>query len=168
MKIRGAAPIRILGACLLVAALAGQEQSESAPAQPIPYSHKTHLALGLKCNECHPNPNPGDKMTFVAASKCMACHATIAKARPTIQKLAESAKSKEPIPWVRVYSTAAGVYWSHRSHLEVGLKCDECHGQVAEMDVMAKVKEVTSMKGCIDCHRQHHAPIGCEFCHEGK
>jgi len=163
-----------LAALLLVAVrLAAQDQEKPAqspapPVQPISYSHKTHLAQGLKCQECHPNPDPGDRMTLPAASKCMACHVTIAKDTPAIQKLAEFAKSKQPIPWVRVYSVAAGVYWSHRSHLEAGLKCDSCHGQVAEMEVMAKVKDVTTMKGCIECHRENHAETGCEFCHEGK
>ena len=154
-------------------ALTGQEENKPVqpahpPVQPLPYSHKVHLARGLKCNDCHPNPDPGDRMTFAPVTKCMACHVTIAKDRPAIQKLAEYAKSKEPIPWVRVYSVAAGVYWSHRSHLEEGLKCDDCHGQVAEMDVVAKFKDVTTMQGCINCHRQHRAETGCEFCHEGK
>jgi len=158
---------------LVALSIAGQQndkpaQAPTPPVQPLPYSHKTHLALGLKCNECHPNPDPGDRMAFPAASKCMACHVTIANDRPAIQKLAGYAKSKEPIPWVRLYSVAAGVYWSHRSHLEAGMKCDACHGEVAQMDTMAKVKNVTSMAGCIECHRKNHAETGCEFCHEGK
>ena len=35
-----------------------------APVQPIPYSHKKHLALGLDCKTCHRNPEPGKLMTF--------------------------------------------------------------------------------------------------------
>ncbi len=35
-----------------------------AAEQPIPYSHKQHLAFGLKCQECHTNPEPGKLMTF--------------------------------------------------------------------------------------------------------
>ena len=42
--------------------------------QPIPYSHKTHLAMGLKCANCHTNPDPGEVMGFPAESKCMSCH----------------------------------------------------------------------------------------------
>ena len=91
-------------------------KSES-PAQPIPYSHKKHLAFGLKCQQCHINPEPGDRMTFPATSKCMACHVTIAKDKPSIQKLAQFAKSGQAIPWVRVYVVSSWVYWNHRSHL---------------------------------------------------
>jgi len=167
-------PGRVLAVWLVLAfALAGQEenkpvQAPPGPVQPLPYSHKTHLARGLKCSDCHANPDPGDRMTFAPASKCMTCHVAIAKDRPAIQKLAAYAKSNEAIPWVRVYSVAADVYWSHRAHLEAGLKCDECHGQVAEMDIITKVKDVTTMQGCVECHRQKHAETGCEFCHAGK
>lgn len=36
--------------------LYGQQQ------QLVPYSHKTHLAFGLKCNSCHKNADPGELM----------------------------------------------------------------------------------------------------------
>lgn len=154
---------------LLAATLAfQQDSSRTAPTQPLPYSHKTHLALGLKCADCHTNPEPGDRMEFPATSKCMACHTTIAKDKPAIQKLAEFAKSKQPIPWARVYTVSAAVYWNHRSHLEANVKCETCHGPVAQMDVMANVTNVTTMAGCVECHQQMKAGTGCAFCHEGK
>src|SRR5713101_10051671 len=78
--------------------------SEHAPpVQPIPYSHKKHLSLGLDCKDCHTNLEPGTLMTFPETGKCMLCHVTVAKNKPSIQKLAEYAKSKRVIPWVRVY-----------------------------------------------------------------
>src|SRR5579859_1463424 len=80
-----------------------------APVQPIPYSHKKHLAFGLECKNCHTNPDPGKLMTLPATSKCMECHVTIAKGKPAIEKLAEYSKSKQPIPWVRVYTVLPGV-----------------------------------------------------------
>src|ERR1700682_2783279 len=30
-----------------------------APEQPLPYSHKTHIAMALPCQLCHTNPAPG-------------------------------------------------------------------------------------------------------------
>ena len=150
---------------LLLAALLASSQD---PAQPLPYSHKTHLSKGLQCRDCHVNPEPGEKMTFPATAKCMACHLTIARERPAIQKLAAMAQGGAEIPWARVYTVSAGTFWSHRSHLEANLTCTECHGDVASLDVMTKLTNVTSMEGCITCHRAKKAGTGCEFCHEAR
>jgi len=160
-----------MGSFLWVAALTlafQQEPAKTAPEQPIPYSHKTHLALGLKCADCHVNPEPGDKMEFPVISKCMACHRTVAKDKPAIQKLTEYANSNQAVPWVRVYAVTAGVYWNHRTHLEAKVGCENCHGAVAQMDVMANVTDVTTMGGCVACHQERKAGTGCAFCHEGK
>jgi cytochrome c3-like protein len=135
------------------------------PAQPVAYSHQTHLALGLECSFCHTNPEPGNLMTFPPTSTCMSCHTTVATKKPSIQKLASLAKSEQPIPWVRVYTLTAGVNWTHRKHLEAGIKCETCHGQVADMAVMSQATSVTSMGVCINCHKLHAAPTVCQTCH---
>ena len=137
----------------------------AGPTQPIPYSHKTHLALGLQCQTCHTNPDPGVLMTFPATTRCMQCHTATAADKPAIQKLKEYDTSKTAVPWVRVYKVLPGVEWSHRRHVQAGMKCEMCHGQVAQMDVMAEVKSVTSMDGCIDCHKMHNAATTCTTCH---
>lgn len=136
-----------------------------APVQPIPYSHQTHVAFGLECNMCHTNPEPGNLMTFPAPSTCMSCHTTVATKRPSIQKLASYAKSGQAVPWVRVYTLTTGVNWTHRKHLEAGIKCATCHGQVAEMATMSQATSVTSMGVCLNCHKLHNAPVVCQTCH---
>ena len=138
----------------------------AAPVQPIPFSHKNHLAFGLKCELCHANPDPGINMTFPSTAQCMVCHVTVVKDRADIQKLAQYDKSKKQVPWVRVYSVPSSVNWNHRTHLQAGMKCELCHGQVAEMDTMKVATKVTTMQGCIDCHQLHDAPVGCRTCHE--
>ncbi len=135
------------------------------PEQPIPYSHKTHLALGLPCSTCHTNPAPGNLMTFPATTTCMSCHISIATNKPAIQKLAEFSKSRQPIPWVRVYKVLPGVTWTHRKHLDAGMKCQMCHGQVALMDRMSETTSVTTMGVCLKCHTEHGAPTVCSTCH---
>ena len=107
-------------------------------------------------------------MTFPAESKCMACHRTIAADKPAIQALAAYAKSKQPVPWKRIYAVAAGVYWSHRTHTAAGITCETCHGAVSQVEVITRVKDITSMTACMDCHRERDAPLGCAVCHEGK
>ena len=56
-----------------------------APGQPLPYSHKTHVGMGVACQLCHVNPEPGKEMTFPNTATCMSCHATLATDRPAIQ-----------------------------------------------------------------------------------
>ncbi|MGH9681423.1 MAG: cytochrome c3 family protein [Candidatus Acidiferrales bacterium] len=135
------------------------------PSQPIPYSHQTHLMLGLECQSCHANPEPGKLMTYPATSTCMSCHDTVSTEKPAIQKLAAYAKSGQPVPWVRVYQVTVGVNWTHRKHLAAGVKCETCHGDVADMPAMSMATGVTSMGVCINCHKLHNAPTVCETCH---
>ncbi len=137
----------------------------AAPAQPVPYSHKTHLALGLRCQQCHTNPDPGAQMTFPASTTCMMCHNTIAKDRPAIVKLTELAKASQPIPWVRIYQVTPGVTWTHRKHLQAGMQCVMCHGNVAQLDAMAQTTSVIAMASCIGCHQTHNANTACATCH---
>src|SRR3984885_8231653 len=137
----------------------------AAPPQPLPYSHKTHLALGLKCQQCHTNPEPGAQMTFPVSTTCMMCHKTIAKDRPAIAKLTDLAQSSQPIPWVRVYKVTPGVTWTHRKHLEAGMQCVMCHGNVAQLDSMSQTTSVSSMASCISCHQTHNAKTACATCH---
>lgn len=136
------------------------------PAQPIPYSHKKHLAFGLECKKCHTNPEPGKLMTYPPTSTCMECHVTIAKDKPSIQKLAEFAKTKQTVPWVRVYTVLPGVAWNHRAHLGAGVKCETCHGQVREMEAMSEVTSVTTMYSCLHCHEMNQAKTACDTCHK--
>src|ERR1700716_588390 len=136
-----------------------------APEQPIPYSHKQHLAFGLKCRECHTNPEPGKLMTFPDTAKCMQCHVTIATDKPSIQKIAQYAASNQQIPWVRVYKVIPGVNWTHRAHLAAGVKCETCHGDVSHISAMSEVTSVVTMYSCLTCHEMNHAKDTCETCH---
>ena len=62
---------------LAIVALPGQDPpaplfvAPPAPAQPIPYSHKRHLALGFECRQCHVNPEEGTLMTYPPTAICM-------------------------------------------------------------------------------------------------
>jgi hypothetical protein len=135
------------------------------PAQPIPYSHKQHIALGLKCKDCHTNADPGELMGIPASSKCMTCHTTIKKDSPDIQKLAASDREKKPIYWVRVYQIPSFVYFNHRTHLESGAQCETCHGKVSERDRLFRETDI-SMGGCMKCHHANKASNACNYCHE--
>jgi len=136
-----------------------------APQQPIPYSHRTHIALGLSCDTCHTGGRTAAQMGIPDAATCMSCHGAIATDRPSIQRLAAFAASAEAIPWVRVYQVLPGVTWSHQGHLAAGIACGACHGRVAELDDMAMTTSVTAMASCISCHESRAADTACATCH---
>jgi hypothetical protein len=136
--------------------------------QPVPYSHKVHLALGLECKNCHKNPDPGEVMGIPQTPVCMGCHSTVKKDSPAIQKLAGFHESKKPVPWVRVYQVPGYVFFNHRAHLAAkGVTCQTCHGPVAERDVLTKEKDI-SMGACMDCHQKNNASNSCTFCHDER
>ncbi len=146
-----------------------QQPSETpkGPEQPVPYSHKKHVSMGLKCTECHTNPPPGESMGIPSVSKCMTCHMAVAKDKPAIQKIAEAASAKKELPWVRIYQIPSYVAFSHKAHLETGAACQKCHGDVAKRDVLFKEADI-SMGACMSCHRENKASNDCGFCHEQR
>ncbi|MFN7923804.1 MAG: cytochrome c3 family protein [Bryobacteraceae bacterium] len=138
-----------------------------APEQPVPYSHKKHLAMGLQCKNCHTNEDPGEMMGFPPVTTCMGCHKSVKTDSPHIKKLAAHAEEKSEPVWVRVYRIPSYVFFSHRAHTEAGAKCEKCHGPVKDRDVLAKEVDV-SMGGCMSCHQQNKASNACNFCHEPR
>jgi hypothetical protein len=140
---------------------------KNPPVQPIPFSHKTHAALLLKCGDCHITPDPGEVMAIPTASKCMTCHRTIKADSQSIKELRTYAEQKRAIPWVRIAEIPSWVFFSHKTHLDSGTKCDACHGPVAERDRLWQEADF-SMRGCMDCHRAHKATLDCATCHELK
>jgi c(7)-type cytochrome triheme protein len=157
----------ILLVCALTQIVFAQNQAaKDPPAQPLPFSHKLHAgALKVPCKMCHPGPDPGEVMTLPEASKCMECHSAIKKDSPAIQKLAAYANTNREIDWVRIYQIPTYVIFSHKTHLDSGAKCQDCHGPVAERERLFRETDI-SMGGCMACHRAKNASIDCTTCHD--
>ena len=162
--------------CHLLLAAAGAllaqtgERAESAvpkaPEQPIPFSHKVHVGMGLQCLDCHAIKDPGFAAGYPKEATCMACHAAVKPDSPHIQRLAEFEKNNEPVPWVKVYRVPDYVYFSHAfHHRDAAVACSTCHGPVAERDVIAQEKPVT-MGACMGCHDKSGASNECDLCHD--
>lgn len=137
------------------------------PQQPLPFSHKQHLGMGLLlCKDCHVMPEPGYFATLPDTATCMICHQKILRDSPAIEQLAASHQRGEAVAWKQVYRIPDYVFFSHKEHLaQAQVTCEVCHGQVREMQQMQKVKD-TSMDACMECHRQREASVECDFCHE--
>ncbi|MEX2260478.1 MAG: cytochrome c3 family protein [Bryobacteraceae bacterium] len=139
--------------------------AQKPPEQPVAYSHKRHIAAGLKCANCHEMRDPGEMMGIPEVSKCMTCHVCVKKDSLEIRKLAAFVRDGREVPWKRVYQIPSYVLFSHAAHLETGAKCETCHGPVAERDRLWRETDI-SMGGCMKCHQQNRASNDCTFCHQ--
>lgn len=134
--------------------------------QPVAFSHRVHAGVAqLPCAMCHPNPDPGERMTLPPASLCLQCHASVKADSPEIVKLTTLTTGGREVTWARVYEIPTYVFFSHRAHLEAGGTCADCHGPVAERDVLAREGDVT-MAGCMNCHTAKGASLDCGLCHQ--
>ncbi len=126
-----------------------------APTQPIAFSHKLHAGdYKIDCNYCHTGVYKGKGANIPSANICMNCHNSIKQGSPEIQKIYRAIEKDEPIQWVRVHNLPDFAYFNHSQHTKVGgLDCTNCHGEVAQMEVIQQRSSLT-MGWCIDCHRK--------------
>ena len=75
------------------------------------------------------------------------------KLQEDIAKLLEHYIENKPIRWVKVHDLADFVYFDHSRHMQAGLSCLDCHGEVERMERMTRVNSL-KMKWCLDCHQQ--------------
>ena len=145
-------------------------QDAPGPAQPIPFSHKTHIGeLKLVCADCHVEPAKfGDPVSIPDAPRCLECHAFSILQTPTRGQLSAFAEKKQPIPWVRVFRLKDFVFFDHRFHLMNGAKCEDCHGPIGTEDVVSDQLRITKMETCQGCHVKTRALTGCTTCHDPR
>lgn len=142
-----------------------------SPDQPIRFSHITHVQQNkMECQYCHWNVTKAGYAAIPEVESCMGCHGLIVGGREKwqqdeIQKIRDYYNRGEPIPWVKVHVMPAHVGFNHKRHVKAGVNCQECHGQIPNME---KVERVSSMKmgWCIDCHRDQGTSIDCMTCHK--
>lgn len=130
-----------------------------APVQPVPFSHALHAGqLGIDCRYCHVGVDKGATSTVPTAQTCMNCHNQILPDSPALAPVRESFASGDPIKWVKIHQMPDYVYFNHAVHVNRGISCVECHGQVNEMEVVRHEKPL-SMGFCLDCHRDPAAHV---------
>ena len=71
---------------------------------------------------------------------------------PRLAVVRDSAATGKPIPWVQIHKLPDYVYFNHSVHVNRGVSCVECHGQINHMDEVYHAKPL-SMSFCLDCHR---------------
>jgi hypothetical protein len=151
----------------------GAAEQADATLQPIAFPHNVHAGTyQMQCLYCHFSATRSVDAGIPPVSTCMGCHMVIAGTEPAqqaeIQKLAGYAQRGEAIPWVRIYKTRDHVHFPHMRHVNAGVACQTCHGQVQEMGVLSERAPEwggLDMGWCVSCHVQMGAPRDCTVCH---
>jgi hypothetical protein len=124
-----------------------------APDQPIPFSHKHHVAgIGVDCRYCHTSVETSAFAGIPPTETCMSCHSQIWADSPTLEPVRASFRDNISIIWNRVHDLPDYVYFDHSIHLNKGVGCSTCHGRVDQMPAVYK-ENTLRMSWCLDCHR---------------
>jgi hypothetical protein len=159
-------------------------QQDYAPKQPIAFSHQLHAGeMEINCQYCHFGAEDSKHAGIPPANVCMNCHkfvnntfdetrladqenrepiasSEIAKiyASLGLSLLGEKVSSGKPTEWVKVHNVPDFVFFSHKPHVNAGVDCAKCHGDVSTMTRVKQVEDL-SMGWCLDCHRQDHKTL---------
>lgn len=149
----------IAGLLLLVIILAGMymtpytHRTGVALDQPAPFSHKHHAKeLGIDCRYCHTGVEDAPYAGIPATEVCMTCHSQIWTNSPLLLPVQESYLKNIPLRWNKVNKVPDFVYFDHSIHIDRGVSCFTCHGDVTEMNLTFKTYAF-EMLYCLDCHR---------------
>lgn len=120
--------------------------------QPVPFSHKHHVKeLGIDCRYCHGEVEYQAHAGVPATEVCMSCHSQIWTNSPMLAPVRDSYESNKPLRWNKVNVVPDFVYFDHSLHIQKGISCNNCHGAVQEMHIMAK-GNAFRMAWCLECH----------------
>jgi hypothetical protein len=126
------------------------------------FNHQLHAGkLGMDCRYCHTNVENSPEANIPSVATCFGCHAD-----NKLAKLNESETHKTKTAFIReAYATDTSIEWRrvhkvadyvrnfpHHIHVNAGISCYSCHGQITAMPVVFQVESL-SMSWCLDCHR---------------
>ncbi len=127
--------------------------------QPIEFDHRHHVQdEQIDCLYCHSGARSEALAGIPSTDVCMGCHAQVWIDSPLLAPVQASYFERAPIAWARVYTLPDFVYFHHGVHVQRGIACARCHGDVGEMARVARMSPLT-MQWCLDCHRHPPPPF---------
>src|SRR5215212_11633782 len=121
--------------------------------QPVPFSHEHHVkGLGIDCRYCHVSVETAAYAGMPATKTCMTCPSQIWTNAAILEPVRASWREDKPIQWNRVHDLPDFVQFNHSIHVQKGIGCYSCHGEVDRMPLMWK-ENTLHMQWCLECHR---------------
>jgi len=175
-------------------------EGEGGVVQPIAFPHDLHAGSGpeqanMNCQFCHFSAERSVDAGIPPVSSCWGCHQVVTgRNNPAeVAKIGGYVERGESIPWVRIYKISDHAHFPHMRHINAGLECQQCHGEIQEVGPEGiqtrrgigralfgadagigdngPVWGGDAMGWCIECHRQpnaegvQQASTDCAVCH---
>ncbi len=146
-------PALVLGTLLIVARSDYVLGENRIAIQPVPFSHRHHVAEeGLDCRYCHAAVETSKSAGMPATAVCMTCHSQIYDDADMLAPVRTSYATGQRLHWARVNELPDYVYFAHAVHVNNGIACVTCHGEMGEMRLTRQEAPLT-MGWCLSCHR---------------
>ena len=124
-----------------------------ARVQPVPFSHEHRVGvLSIDCRYCHTSVETSAVAGIPPTKTCMNCHSVLFNSASYLEPIRESFRTDKSIEWNKVHRLADFVYFNHSIHINKGVGCSTCHGQVNQMPLVFQANTLL-MQWCVDCHR---------------
>lgn len=121
--------------------------------QPVQFSHKHHVGDdGIDCRYCHTTVETTASAGMPPTQTCMNCHNELWKDSPYLEPIRASYRENKPIEWERVHDLPEFAYFNHSIHINKGVGCASCHGDIANMPAVYQ-ENTLQMEWCLSCHR---------------
>lgn len=122
--------------------------------QPVQFSHKHHVGDdGIDCRYCHTAVETSSSAGMPPTQTCMNCHSQIWADSPYLEPVRASYRENKPIEWNRVHDLPEFAYFNHSIHVNKGVGCSSCHGDIANMPSVFQ-ENTLQMEWCLSCHRE--------------
>jgi cytochrome c7-like protein len=139
-----------------------------AHVQNPPFSHQHHVGgMGIDCRYCHTSVETSGFAGIPPTKTCMNCHSQIWTNAPMLEPVRASFRNGTSLDWTRVHDLPDFVYFDHSIHVNKGVGCQSCHGQVDKMPFMYEENSL-QMEWCLECHRAPEKNLRPKQAFEGK
>ncbi len=168
----GIGALLVLGALTVGAFTVGPLKRQNLD-QPIAFPHDKHAGgtAQIPCMYCHSSADRSVDAGIPAVQVCAGCHVPGGLANvgarsdsAEVKKVVAYWKEQKPIPWVRIHDLPDHAHFPHFRHVNAGVQCQECHGDVQNMNEIEKVAPL-KMGWCVSCHEKRKARTDCFVCH---
>ncbi len=138
---------------LFLLARSGYATGEGTPYdQNVPFSHNHHTTgVGIDCRYCHTTVETSATASIPPTQTCMNCHSQIWTFAPMLEPVRESYRTGKSLEWRKVNDLPDFAYFNHSAHVNKGVGCTTCHGQIGEMPLVYQAQSL-QMQWCLNCH----------------